>query len=82
MVNFGGSGVRHGLLLDPFQHVEKHLGGAQIGLGRFVDHLRDDRLAFGDRTSVAVDRGIDRLVECGDQERRQVLAARAGGLRD
>jgi len=39
--------------------------------------LRDDRLALGDRASMAVDRDIDRLVQRRDQQRHEVLAARA-----
>ena len=65
-----------GLLLDLLHHVEQHLGRAQIGAGRFVDHLRDDRLALGDLAPLPVDRGVDRLVQCRDQQRRSVLAAR------
>jgi hypothetical protein len=41
--------VRHaGLLLGILQYVDQHLGRAQIGAGRFVDQLSDDRLALGD----------------------------------
>jgi hypothetical protein len=43
-----------------------HLGRAQIGARRFVDHLLDDRLALGDLASLAVDRGLDRFVQHGD----------------
>ena len=32
------------LVLDVFHRVDQHLGRAQIGTRRFVDHLRDDRL--------------------------------------
>jgi hypothetical protein len=67
---------RAGLLLDLLHHVEEHLDRTPIGLGRFVDHLDDDRLALGDLAPLAVDRDVDRLVECGDQQRREILAAR------
>jgi hypothetical protein len=59
---------------------DQHLGGAQIGARRLVDHLRDDRLALGDLAPFAVDGDVDLLVQCGDQERRQALAARIAGL--
>ena len=44
----GSGGGVAGLVLDVFHHVDQHLGRAQIGTRRFVDHLRDDRLALGD----------------------------------
>jgi len=72
-------GRRHpaGLLLDLFHHVDQHLGGAQIGARRLVDHLLDDRLTLGDLAALAVDGDVDLLVQGGDQERRQALPARA-----
>jgi hypothetical protein len=48
-----------------------------LALADSFDHLGDDRLALGDLAPLAVDRGVDRLVQRGDQQRRQVLAARA-----
>ena len=68
------------VLLGLLQHVDQHLGRAQIGAGRFVDQLRDDRLALGDLAPLSVNRGVGRLVQRGDQQRRQVLAARVAGL--
>ena len=36
-------------------HVDRHLGGGQIGAGRSVDRLSDDRLALGDLGALSVD---------------------------
>jgi hypothetical protein len=38
---------RAGLLFDPLQHVDQHLGCVPIGGGRFVDQLGDHRLRLG-----------------------------------
>ena len=38
-------GCRFGLLFDVAQHVDQHLGRAQLGRSRFVDELGDHRLA-------------------------------------
>jgi len=64
-------------VLDLFHHVDQHLGRAQIGTCRFVDHLRDDRLALGDLAAPSVDRHDDRLVQRIGQQRRQALGAAA-----
>jgi hypothetical protein len=59
------SGRRHaGLRLDLLHHVEQHLGGAQIGLGRFVDHLGDDRLVFRDFALLLDLDGIPAIAGC------------------
>ena len=44
-VNGGGLGrlCHTGLFLDVLQRIDQHLGGAQIGPGRFVDQLLGDR---------------------------------------
>jgi hypothetical protein len=68
-----------GLVLDVFHRVDQHLGGAQIGTRRFVDHLRDYRLALGDLAAASVDRHDDRLVRRIGQERRQALGAATAG---
>ena len=75
-------GCRAGPLLDVFQQVDQHLGRAQIGARRFIDELRDDRLAFGDPAALAAPGDDDRLVERRDEERRQIFprAARIAGL--
>jgi len=39
--------------------------------------LLDDRLALADLAALAVDGDVDLLVQCGDQECGQALAARA-----
>src|SRR5271157_2784616 len=70
-------GCAAGLLLDLFHHVDQHLGGARVGARRLVDHLLDDRLALADPAPLAVDGDVDLLVQGGDQERGQALAARA-----
>jgi hypothetical protein len=49
-----GQHCRRGLLLGILDHVEQHLGGAQIGRRRFVDQLSDDGLAHGDREALTV----------------------------
>ena len=75
---------RAGAFFDVLQHVDQHLGRAQIGAGRFVDQLRDHRLAFGHPSAHAV-RGHDhRLVQSADEQRRQVLGRGRGprGLPD
>src|SRR5208282_524578 len=53
------------------------LGGAQIGAGRSVDQLSDNRLALGDLGSPSVDGRDHLLVECPDQQRRQAFRARS-----
>ena len=77
---FGGRGSVAGLVLDVFHHVDQHLGRAQIGTRRFVDHLGDDRLALGDRAAASVDRHDDRLVQRIGQQRLQALGAAAAGV--
>jgi hypothetical protein len=72
-----GRRCRAGPLFDVLQYVEQHLGGAQIGAGRFVDQLSDDRVALGDAAALAAGGDHDRLVERGDEQRRQISAARA-----
>jgi hypothetical protein len=67
-------------MLDVFHHVDQHLGRAQIGSGRFVDHLRDDRLALGDLAAPSVDRHDDRLVQRGDTIRNSVYVPFAGSI--
>jgi hypothetical protein len=41
--------------LDVLQHVDRQLGRAQIGAGRFADQVSDDRLALGDLSALTVD---------------------------
>src|SRR5262249_29575041 len=70
-------------LFDLPQHVEQHLGRAQIGIGGFVDPLLCCRLAPGVLVPGALDYLVDGLVECRDQECGQILAAwpaRVAGL--
>src|SRR6516165_6194664 len=55
-----------GLLFDVLDHVDQHLGRAQIGAGGFVHHLSDDHLALGDLAPPSVRRDEHRLVQCGD----------------
>jgi hypothetical protein len=50
-------------VLDVFHYVDQHFDRAQIGARRFVNHLRDDRLALGELAAASVDRHHDRLVQ-------------------
>ena len=59
-----------------FSIFDQHFDRAQIGGGRFVDQLCDDRLALGDLAALAVDCGRHRRVQHLDQQRRQVFQAR------
>ena len=70
------------MLFDMMKEVEQHLGRSQIGARRLVDHLRDDRLAFGDLAPLAIDRGVDRLVQRRDNNDDMSLRRGPRGLPD
>jgi len=83
LVEPAGLGWRRGdagLLLGVFDHVEQHLGRAQIGRSRFVDQLMDNRFALGDLAPLPVDRDENRLVQRIGEQCRQVLFAAAAGV--
>src|SRR5262245_55037821 len=61
---------------DVLNDVEQDLGCAQIGLGRAIDELRDDRFALADPASALAVRDGDALVERFAQQRRQILHSR------
>src|SRR5215471_10304983 len=68
---------RLALVFDVAQKVEDNSDGAQIGCGRAVDDLSDDRFALGDFATPAIILGDDyRLVERFAQQRLQVLRFR------
>ena len=67
-----------GLFLNLLQHVDQHLGGAQIGCRGFVDELGDDRLALGDLAPLAVDRDVDRSARRSTAPTNPCGAGRAG----
>jgi hypothetical protein len=75
-----GPGNAAGFVLDVFHHVDQHLGRAQIGTRRFVDHLRHDRFALGDLAAAPIDRHDDRLIQRIGQQCRQALGAAAAGV--
>jgi hypothetical protein len=70
---FGWSGV--GTILKVAERSQQDLSGLQIGLGRAVDELGDDRLTLGDLTAPAVLDEDGRLVQRLARQGRQVLRA-------
>jgi hypothetical protein len=71
-----GGGVMPAFFSASFS-IDRHLGRAQIGAGRFVDQLSDDRLAVGDLSVLSVDGRDHLLVERVDRQRRHAFRARS-----
>src|SRR6516164_8008443 len=74
-------GFRFGAAFAPVQRVEQQFSGAPIALGRLVDELLDDGLAFADGSPPAILGDDDQLVERVDQQRLQVFGARRPAAR-
>src|SRR6516165_12379315 len=69
-------GFRFAATVALVQRVEQQFGGAPIALGRLVDELLDDGLAFADGSPPAILGDDDKLVECVNQQCLQVFGAR------
>src|SRR6516165_11881685 len=74
-------GLRFAPVFDVELDVEQEFGGAPIALGRLVDELLDDGLAFADCSPPAILGDDDRLVECFAEQGRQVLGAARSAFR-
>src|SRR5207237_2892597 len=76
LAEIGGLGRRRfGLTFDVPHDVEKDLDRAEIGSGRAVDELGDDRLALGDLARPAGLGDDNRLVQRLTQQSFQILGA-------
>src|SRR6516164_5294058 len=75
------SGLRFAPVFDVELDVEQEFGGAPIALGRLVDELLDDGLAFADCSPPAILGGGRQLVERTDQQCLQVFRARRPAAR-
>src|SRR6516225_5768643 len=74
-------GFRFGGAFALVQRVEQQFGGAPIALGRLVDELLDDGLAFADGSPPAILGDDDKLIERVDQKCLQVFGARGPAAR-